>query len=102
MDGLLSSLKHYSAQRQPIISSSRLRDPETRSDIASTLFQRIGFILQRGSRNRRQFRLGDGERGEAATQTHSDLGEQQDARVVPMCEPTEMNHHFSRQLGLFG
>jgi hypothetical protein len=103
MDGLLSSLKHRSAQKQLIISPSRLiRDPERQSDIASTLFQRIGFILQHDSCNQRQFRLGDGEPGEAATQTHPYLGVQQNARVVPMLEPTEMNHHFSRQFGLFG
>ena len=50
---------------------------------------------------RRQFRLGDCEAGESAIQTHLYLGEQQDAGLVQMLEPTEMNHHLSRQFGLF-
>jgi hypothetical protein len=60
---------------------------------AHFVFQRA-FVIEANS-------VGDGEAGEAAIQTHLYLGEQQDAGLVQMLEPTEMNHHLSRQFDLF-
>ena len=59
------------------------------------------FIFQRAFCNRRHLRLGDGEAGEAATQTNLYLGEQQDAGIVQMLG-SKMNHHLNRQFSLFG
>lgn len=87
-------------ERGPI--QTQERHSRGMSRLPSRMLGALCFIFRCTFCNRRQFRLGDGEAREAATQTYLYLEEHKDAGLVQMLEPTEMNHHLSRQFGLFG